>query len=353
LITKFKIALNILLHSLRNFFSNKKIFYVVERANWSIKHDGLSITKNLKFTSSITTTHYGIRNSIVHYGSINTFIHEIKGLRIPHKSNRVIVTWFHSAPNDSRIKYISEAIKYVDLWHTSCALTKKKLIQLGIPVNKIVQIPLGVNLNIFLPAKIKECLTLRKQFSIPDGKIVIGSYQKDGNGWEEGLEPKLVKGPDVFCDVVENLAKKKDIFVLLTGPARGYVKKRLEKAGIPYHHDFLNNPDEVASYYKVTDLYVVTSREEGGPKQILESMAGGVSVISTRVGMAPDVIIDGENGFIVEVEDAITLTQRAIQVLDNKNLRNNMIDEGLKTAQQYDWSIIAQQYEKNIYQILK
>jgi glycosyltransferase involved in cell wall biosynthesis len=353
LITKFKIALNILLNYLKNFFSNKKVFYIVERANWSIKHDGLSIIKNLKFASSITTTHYGIRNSIVHYGSINTFIHEIKGLRIPHKSNCVIVTWFHIAPNDSRIKYIRDAIKYVDLWHTSCKLTKKKLVQLAVPIDKIVQIPLGVNLNVFSPAKAKERLALKKQFAIPDGKIVIGSYQKDGNGWGEGLEPKMIKGPDIFCDVVENLAKKKDIFVLLTGPARGYVKKRLEKTGIPYHHDFLNNPDEVASYYKVTDLYVVTSREEGGPKQILESMASGVPVISTHVGVAPDVIIDSKNGFIVEVEDTKTLTQRAIQVLDNKKLRKNMIDEGLKTAQQYDWSIIAQQYEKNIYQVLK
>jgi glycosyltransferase involved in cell wall biosynthesis len=346
------LVLNVAVNTVKNLFSYKKVFYIVENANWSIKHDGLSITKNLQLKSTITTTHYGIRNSIIHYGSINTFIGN-KGLKLPHKSNKIVVTWFHIVSNDSRIKYIDKAIECVDLWHTSCILTKNKLIKLGVPNSKIIQIPLGVNLNIFSPPKSNERLTLKNQFAIPDGKIVIGSYQKDGNGWGKGLEPKMIKGPDIFCDVVESLAKKKNIFVLLTGPARGYVKKRLEKAGIPYHHDFLKNPDKVVDYYKVTDLYVVTSREEGGPKQILESMASGVPIISTRVGMAPDVIIDSKNGFIVEVEDTKTLTQRAIQVLDNKKLRKNMIDEGLKTAQQYDWSIIAQQYEKKIYQVLK
>jgi len=353
LLNKSKIALSILLRSVKNFFSQSRLFYVVENADWSIKHDGLSITKNLKLASSITTTHYGIRNSIIHYGSINTFIHGKKGLRLPHKSNRIVLTWFHIAPNDSRVKYIPEAVKYVDLWHTSCALTKKKLIQLGVPADKIVQIPLGVNLNFFSPAKAKEHLILKKQFSIPDGKVVVGSYQKDGNGWKEGLIPKLIKGPDVFCDIVENLAKNKDIFVLLTGPARGYVKKCLDKAGISYHHDFLKNPNDVSLYYKMTDIYIVASREEGGPKQILESMASGVPIVSTRVGMAPDVIIDGKNGFIVDVEDVKALTQRVIQILDNDHLRRNMIEEGLKTARQYDWSIIAQQYAKNIYQVLK
>jgi len=225
MITKFKIALSIPSGFLKNFISKSKVFYVVENANWSIRHDGLSITKNLNIPSSITTTHYGIKNSIIHYGSINTFIHSKKGLRLPHKSNRIVLTWFHIAPNDSRIKYIPEAIKYVDLWHTSCALTKSKLIQLGVPFDKIIQIPLGVNLNVFSPPKAKERLALRRQFEIPDGKIVIGYYQKDGNGWGEGLDPKLIKGPDIFCDVIENLAKEKNIFVLLTGPARGYVKK--------------------------------------------------------------------------------------------------------------------------------
>lgn len=204
----------------------------------------------------------------------------------------------------------------------------------------------------FSPIKVKDNLILREGFSIPAGKIIIGSYQKDGNGWGEGLEPKLIKGPDIFCDVVESLAKTKDIFVLLTGPARGYVKMRLERAGIPYHHDFLKNPHEVATYYKATDLYVVASREEGGAKQILESMASGIPVISTCVGMAPDVIVDRENGFITKVEDKEALIRKAILILEDKKLRKDIINNGLNTVKSYDWKIIASQYYEKIYKEL-
>ena len=337
-------------HVIKNYIYRTKIVYIVENENLSIKHDGISITKNLNLKSKITTTHYGIRNSIVHYGYINIFFRESnRTLRLPHKSNKIIVTWFHIAPDVAFLDYIPEAIKYVDFWHTSCQLTKNEMITFGVPEEKIVVIPLGVSTKVFSPPLLEEKMYLREKFGIDNKKIVIGSYQKDGIGWEEGLTPKLIKGPDIFCDVVENLAKKIDIFVLLTGPARGYVKKRLEKAGIPYHYDFLDNPDELAPYYKVTDLYIVTSRAEGGPKQILESMASGVPVISTCVGMAPDVIIDGENGFIVEVEDVKALTQRALQILDNESMRRDMISMGLKTVEQYDWSIIAKQYQEKLY----
>jgi glycosyltransferase involved in cell wall biosynthesis len=344
--------IDVIICTIGNFLSKRKLVYIVENSNWAVKDVGLSIVNNVKISASIAITYYGVRRSIVHYGSINTFIHATKGLRLPHKSNYIVVTWFHIAFNEPRIKYISEAVKYVDLWHTSCTLTQKKLINLGIPSSKIIKIPIGVKLDAFSPAEEKRLLT-RKDFSIPKGSVVIGSYQKDGNGWGRGLTPKYVKGPDIFCDTIEALAKQRDIFVLLTGPARGYVKKRLKGAGIPFRHDFLDNSDDVALYYKVTDVYLITSREEGGPKQILESMASGVPVISTCVGMAPDIILNERNGIIVDLREVKGLAQKVEKVLDNKDLRERMINGGLKTAQQYDCGIIAQRYEKCIYQVLQ
>ena len=47
------------------------------------------------------------------------------------------------------------------------------------------------------------------------------------------MNPKLIKGPDVFCDVIERLAKDLPVHVLLSGPSRGYVKARLTKLTFP------------------------------------------------------------------------------------------------------------------------
>jgi glycosyltransferase involved in cell wall biosynthesis len=237
----------------------------------------------------------------------------------------------------------------VDLWHTSCSITQDKLIGFGVPGEKITVIPLGVNLNVFGAPTPQQKENVRSKLGIPEKKIVVGSFQKDGNGWGEGLEPKMIKGPDILCDVLEKLSRQYDLFVVLTGPARGYVKRRLENSGIPYSHHFLNDPNELAAYYKALDIYIATGRCEGGPKSLVESLASGVPLVSTRVGMAPDIIVDGENGFLCDVDDVDQIVQKSGVVLEDQKTKEGVIANGLITARRYDWSIIAQQYENCLY----
>jgi len=97
---------------------------------------------------------------------------------------------------------------------------------------------------------------------------------------------------------------------------------------------------------------MVTSREEGGPKAILESMACGVPLISTKVGMAEDIIEDGENGFLVDIEDTDKIYNKACNIIDNYELKNKLISNGLETIQKYDWSNTASQYYEKLYKEL-
>jgi glycosyltransferase involved in cell wall biosynthesis len=338
--------------SVRNKINHKDIYYVIEGADWSIDHDGRSITANLSDVSSaVVTTYRGIRNSIVHFGSANTFC-SVSGPKFPHKSNRIIVTWFHISPGDKRVEFIAEAVKRVDLWHTSCNITRDKLVDCGVPGEKITVIPLGVNLNVFGVPTLQQKENIRSELGISKGKIVVGSFQKDGNGWGEGLEPKLIKGPDIFCDVLEKLSRRYDLFVVLTGPARGYVKRRLENSSIPYSHHFLNDPDEIATYYKALDLYIATGRCEGGPKSLVESLASGVPLIFTKAGMAPDIITDGENGFLCDIDDVDQIVEKSIRIIENVASTTKMIRNGLRLVQQFGWQNIAQKYQEQLYQVL-
>ena len=331
----------------RNFLSTKtKIFYIVENAEWSIKHDGLSITSCIKH-AKITITHRWIRNSIIHFGSVNLFLRN-KGIPKVHKSNRTIVTWFHVSGNEN-LSLLPEAIDCVDIWHTSCNLTRDKMIELGIPKHKIEVIPLGVNLEKFKQANPQLKIQLKKNLNIPENKVIIGYFQKDGLGWGNGEKPKLIKGPDIFCDVIEKLSKRYEVFVLLTGPARGYVKNRLKDIHVPFCHKYLKTPDELAEYYSVLDLYIITSREEGGPKAILESWAAGVPLISTKVGMAIDIIKEGENGFLCNIEDVEGIYKKACNVLDDINLSNSIIINAINNVRSYHWSDIANEYLAKLY----
>jgi glycosyltransferase involved in cell wall biosynthesis len=65
----------------------------------------------------------------------------------------------------------------------------------------------------------------------------------------------------------------------------------------------LPDVDAVAQAYDAIDVCVVTSRDEGGPRAVLEAMATGAPLVSTRVGQAADLVRHGENGWLVEVDD--------------------------------------------------
>src|SRR4030042_5423029 len=107
----------------------------------------------------------------------------------------------------------------------------------GIAPEKVFLIPIAINLS-FFPVQTEESRRqARAQLGLPESAVVIGSFQKDGNGWGEGLEPKLIKGPDVFLKTISILKESiSELFILLSGPARGYVKKGLEELKVPYKH---------------------------------------------------------------------------------------------------------------------
>jgi len=333
---------------------NAKLIYVIEEANWSIKWDGKYITENLKKLNLIraeVSSPFMSKNKIIHFGSINCLFMN-KRLNKLYNSNKIVLTWFHIVPTDKRLIYIPIINKIVDFIHTSCLITAKNLKELGFDHNKIIVIPLGVDLSHFKIFNDTRREKIKEKYKIPDNKIIIGSFQKDGDGWGEGLNPKYVKGPDIFCEVVKKLADDFNIHIFLTGPARGYVKKRMEEYNIPYTHIFLENYLDIVECYNVLDLYLITSRAEGGPKALLEGMATGVPIVSTKVGMAPEIIKNGFNGYITKIEDIELLYQYSKKIITNKKLRQKIINNGLKTVKNYDWELIAKKYYDKIYKRL-
>jgi glycosyltransferase involved in cell wall biosynthesis len=195
----------------------------------------------------------------------------------------------------------------------------------GIAAPKVHRIPLGVDLARF-PLQTEESRgQARRRFDLPESAVVVGSFQKDGVGWGEGLEPKLVKGPDVFLRAMAALQPRvPELWVLLTGPARGYVKRGLDRLRIPFRHHLVPAAAAMGACYQALDAYVVSSRDEGGPKSVLEAMATGIPLVTTRVGQAADLVVSGVNGWLVEIEDAEGLAhgvERALGRGDRDSVR--------------------------------
>jgi glycosyltransferase involved in cell wall biosynthesis len=111
------------------------------------------------------------------------------------------------------------------------------------------------------------------------------------------------------------------------------VKRGLDALGVPYRHLYLSRQAEVAPLYHALDLYLIASRQEGGPKALLEAMASGVPVVTTRVGQAMDLVRHGENGWLVEIEDAEGLAYWAERALADRTATQAVVRAARQTAE--------------------
>ena len=339
----------------------RNIYYITDRANWSFYWDGFYITGGLKKIPgvhaymSIDPCTY--KNQILHFGDRYAYLHG--PFEHLSSSNNVFLTWFHGVPDDPDpnisclFDILPKAVNSLKGIVVSCKISEKVLVDFGVPAAKVVKIPLGIDLDRFFPPSETERFNLRSKLGLSADTVCIGSFQKDGIGRGDGMEPKLIKGPDIFVNVISNLFRKhKNIHVLLTGPARGYVKEGLKKLGINYSHYNLANYHDIVQSYQVLDMFLITSRAEGGPKALLESWATGVPVVSTEVGMPADLIVHGKNGMLAQIEDVAALTDHAEKLIEEPSLSDECRRNALGEVKLYDWNRIAKQYYTKLYKPL-
>ncbi len=259
-------------------------------------------------------------------------------LRSPH---RLGVAYLHGRPGtpgmpefDACFEALRRDPRRFDRVQVTHAEMHELVLSAGVDPSSVFRIPLGVDLARFPLGDAEARRRARQELGLPASAFVAGSFQKDGVGWGEGLEPKLIKGPDVLVAALARLHEGiPELVVLLTGPARGYVRRELELRGIPYRHVVAGSRAEFARAYRALDVYLVASRQEGGPKAALEAMACGVPLVSTRVGQVPDLVEHGRNGFLVDVEAAEALAEGARRVHDDGREAASVRAAGRATAE--------------------
>ncbi|MCC6660613.1 MAG: glycosyltransferase family 4 protein [Phycisphaerales bacterium] len=171
---------------------------------------------------------------------------------------------------------------------------------------RVHHVPYAVDIAEFAAPAATPCDAVRNALAaIPAGAYVIASVHRDtaGAAFGPGMDtPKLVKGPDVFLEVVSAARDRGvPVVVLLAGPRRHWLRRRLRERGVPVvfagreidSEDYPANTlprEQVAHVYAAASLVATTSRSEGGPRCILEAAAAGRAQLSTPVGLAPDVL---------------------------------------------------------------
>ena len=308
----------------RGWSPHSRLFVGFDAAGWVLEYEALQLERIAsalgarlgppEWTGSVSG------QSIFHLSQFTLLL----GGDFERRGNRLGVSYFHGRPGTPGMPEFDACFATLRRRHADIdrvQVTNRAMDELvcgtGIAPEKVHRIPIGIDVDA-LPLRSRASIAgARPELGLPESAFVVGSFQKDGVGWGDGLEPKLIKGPDVLLAALEQLhARIPELVVLLTGPARGFVKAGLERLGITYRHVLLPDIDSVARAYEAIDVCLVTSRDEGGPRAVLEAMATGVPLVSTRVGQAADLVRQGENGWLVDSEDVDGIVDAAADVFE-------------------------------------
>ena len=175
-----------------------KVFFISDNASWATDNTTKFINKFFDtFKIKYKNSYIEPKNQFLFY----TDQYSILKSNFQNKNNIVAIDYQHGITKYLKInkKLLVKIKKYqnnIKLIRVTNSLFRNYLIKKGIKKNKIFTIPLTVNTKLFTPKKNK--IQLRKKFNLPISKFLIGSFHKDGNGWDDGITPKLIKGPDIL-----------------------------------------------------------------------------------------------------------------------------------------------------------
>lgn len=180
---------------------------------------------------------------------------------------------------------------------------------IGLPRSKVLTICNGVDTHRFCPGGRQVA---RAALGIGPEAIVIGTVAR--------LDP--VKDQAGLLRAFSRVADDPRALLLLAGdgPCRPELETTVSELGLDGRVRLLGERDDVPSVLAAMDVFVLCSIGEGISNTILEAMATGLPVVATRVGGNPELVVDGETGFLVEPRSPAALAAPLRRYLEDPGL---------------------------------
>jgi glycosyltransferase involved in cell wall biosynthesis len=137
-----------------------------------------------------------------------------------------------------------------------------------------------------------------------------------------------------------------ELWIIGDGPLKEELTSFCVAEGL-HQVKFLGARRDVVAILQQLKVLVLSSIDEGMSITLLEAMASGVPVVATNVGGNPEIVVDGETGFLVEPESSELLAAKVIRLLADRKLAGYMGENGIRRVQEY-FSIekMTREYEK-------
>lgn len=229
-------------------------------------------------------------------------------------------------------------------------LSKEAVVVEGYPKEKVTVVPHGLDLKRFRPKKKDEKLAKRLGLKIDDFVILsVGRLV-----WEKGFYGLLLAAYELTKD--QDLLNKNLKFLFVgAGPEKEDLIKLRDRLGLKKKVIFSQNLpyDSMAKVYNLANIFVLASiptatwQEQFG-MVLIEAMACGLPVVSTRSGGIPETV--GGEGILVTPNNWSELAEALRKLILDQKLRQGLSKKGREwVKKRFDRMIIAQRIEK-IYQ---
>ncbi|GBL35710.1 D-inositol 3-phosphate glycosyltransferase [Filimonas sp.] len=223
---------------------------------------------------------------------------------------------------------------------------------------KMVVVPLGLDLEKFYTGQESKRTRFRKQFQIHDDEIAIGIIGR--------IVP--IKNHALFIDAVKYLLERTQqkirIIIVGDGDQRESLFEQLKTYHIPYNYfpedpqpktvtftSWLTGMDDV---FAGIDIVALSSLNEGTPVSLIEAQAANKPIVTTDVGGVRDVVLDNETAFITPSGDAAAFADALLRLTEDASLRIYMGEKGCHLVKdKFDKSRLVNDMRHLYYELLK
>jgi len=234
-------------------------------------------------------------------------------------------------------RWIERALAHVtDVIISVAEADRERLIRWGIPAHKVVTIPNGIDLSPF--GQVADRAALFREL----GLAPLPSPSGGAAGGEGGLVMQVgrlsaQKDPLAFVDgaalVLRECHEARFVWIG-EGPLRTVTEERIRAHGLEGRVFLPGWRDNASRFMPAADVVSLTSRWEGTPYALLEAMAWSRPVVATAVNGCPEIVVDGESGFLVPPGDPSAWAGRVVALLRDPTRAAAMGAEGRRRVEE-------------------
>lgn len=196
------------------------------------------------------------------------------------------------------------------------------------PRNPGIVVYNGIDVARFQPAALRD-ERWRRQWGIPGDATVIGQV----GALARNKRPDFLVS--AFSSLLRQTERKFHLCLVGAGPMEASLRQLVDNLGIASHVSLTGYVDDVLPYYQhVFDINVLASMEEGLGISVIEGSACGLPAIVSNCTGLPETIIDGETGFLFDLDDAEGLQRHLLHLGENPSLRASMGRVGRALAEE-------------------